>query len=210
MSFLRGLRLGYCSRCPELILSILFFSHCVLSFPHVFLYFIHSRPFHPLPLTSSSSFLLAFPNILYASNSRDGTTLHLFLSPCPSLSKSCDGTVCPDHVGLVLFFSQIYPHDDESNTDQASEVTPHETRINVRFAARVKHPPEIFRREDGERRACARVEKVFTFSILYKFHWYFEKKKHRFALASLTLAWHDAIRGLREKERDRKRRKGKE
>jgi hypothetical protein len=64
LKFLRGLRvvpfppdwtgpIGYCSNAQSLYYPYLFFNR-VLIFLARLLYFIHSRPFHPLPLTTSS------------------------------------------------------------------------------------------------------------------------------------------------------------
>ena len=56
----------------------------------------------------------------------------------PFLLQSCDGTVCPDHVSLVLF-SQLYPA-MMNLYRSVSEVMVHKTRgrIIVRFAAASK------------------------------------------------------------------------
>ena len=69
-----------------------------------FLYFIL------LQLFSSNCLWSFFPPTYFTHQTHsDGTTPSPLLSPYTLYLQSCDGTVCPDHVGLCIILTQIYP-----------------------------------------------------------------------------------------------------
>jgi len=112
------------------------------------LLFIHTLS-NCVLIFSQLSFLIsyspsAFPSLLLTASGISShqhtlcirlTVMESPLRPFFSLSpffylQSCDGTVCPDHVGLCIIFTQIYP--TMTNAPIIPEVT---RRIIVRFTA---------------------------------------------------------------------------
>lgn len=119
---------------------------------------LFDRPaIHPYFLPSCSHFLAPFFfNILFSFNflslllTASGLSSHqhtlrirlsdgitLFFLPIPFLLpylQSCDGTVCPDHVGLCIIFTQIYPTMTNPPISVRGDATTR-GRIIVRFAS---------------------------------------------------------------------------
>jgi hypothetical protein len=152
-SFGHSVQLIVCFECQYLILPIPFLLRLIFS--HVF------YTLFTLGLSSLASnylfFLPFFPLPTYFTHQThmmEPPSTFFFL--CPP-KQSCDGTVCPDHVGLVLF-SQIYPTMTNLPISVRGNATsPHERYINARFAAgsmtRGNLSPVLF----GGRRGSAKL-----------------------------------------------------